>query len=242
LVVCNGRESKQKIFMNQAKIYLDSLSYEEQSKLLLNLTKYAKIEAKKKFWRTGNQTELPKGETAPSIVTLAFEEVLTPGDDGRNWNPETAPDFYKYMQGVIDSKLFHLSTGKDNKIFINETNRKFIANSENAKVLEVAEENFVAAKATRQFVDTEWLVRQQLSPEEELIAAERKKFYDEVLQEIYDAATGDAEVSAMIEAMDYNHNASREIAEFTGIEVDRIYNARKRLNTIVSKVKQKFDI
>lgn len=228
--------------MNQAKIYLDSLCHEEQSKLLLNLTKYAKNEAKKKFWRTGNHTELPKGETAPSIVSLALEEVLTPGDDGRNWNPETAPDFYKYMQGVIDSKLYHLATGKDNKIFVNETNRKFVAHSDNAEVLEVAEEKFVAAKATRQYEDKEWLVRKQLSPEEELIAAEQKKFYDQVIQAIYDAAANDAEVAAMIDAMDYNYNSSREIADFKGINVDRIYNARKRLNTIVSKVRQKFDI
>lgn len=230
--------------MNQAKIYLDSLSYDEQTKLLLNLTKYAKSEAKKKFWRTGNHTDLPKGETAASVVSLAFEKVLMTGDGARNWNPETAPDFYKYMQGIIDSRLFHLSTGEDNKIFINENNRHFAENGEGRKegVLAASEEKFVAAKATREFEDKEWLVRPQFSPEEEIIAAEKKAFYDRVLQAIYDAAADDTEVSAMIEAMDYNYSASREISEFTGIDIDRIYNARKRLNTIVSKVKQKFDI
>jgi hypothetical protein len=229
--------------MNQAKIYLDSLSYEEQTKLLLNLTKYAKYKAKQKeYWRTGNHLDLPKGETADSVVSLAFEEVLTPGDDGRNWNPETAPDFYLYMQSVIDSKLYHLATGKDNTIFLNQNNRKFAANYDGAELLDVAEEKFVAAKATRKFEDKEWLVREQLSLEDELIAAEQKEFYDQVLKAIFDAAAGDAEVSGMLDAMDYNYNTSREIANFKEIDVDRIYNARKRLNTIVSKVKQKFDI
>lgn len=234
--------SKQKAFMNQAKIYLDSLSCEEQTKLLLNLTKYAKNEAKKKFWRTGNHKDLPKGETATSVVSLAFEKVLMTGKDARNWSPETAPDFYKYMQGVIDSTLYHLATGEDNEILVNENNPKFAANYNGAEVLAIAEEKFVAAKATREFEDKEWLVRKQLSPEEELIAAEQKAAYDQIFSAIIEAAAGDAEVSAMIEAMDHNYNASREIAQFTGIDVDRIYNARKRLNTIVTKVKQKFDI
>lgn len=228
--------------MNQAKLYLDSLSFEEQTKLLLNLTKYAKRTAKKYFWRTKNHTELSKGETSSSVVSLAFEKILTTGDDARNWNPETAPDFYKYVQGVIDSLLFHLATGEDNKIFVNETNRKFVANQNGAEVLEVAEEKFVAAKATREFEDSEWLVREQLSPEDEMIAAEKKAFYDGVLQAISEEAAADREVAAMIEAMDYGCGASREIADFTGIDVDRIYNARKRLNTIVSQVRQKFDI
>lgn len=234
--------------MNQARLYLDALSAEEQDKLLFNLTKYAKNKAKNRyFWRTGTHTDLPDGETAPSIVSLAFERVLTTDKNdknSRNWNPETAPDFYKYMLGVIDSLLFHLATGEDNTILVNENNRQYARKDEETSVgvLAASEEKFIAAKATRKFEDSEWLVRNQPSPEDELVAAEEKAFNDQVLQTIYEAATDDAEVSAMIEAMDYNYKASREIAEFTGIDVDRIYNARKRLNTIVTKVKQQFDI
>lgn len=227
--------------MNQAKLYLDTLSYEEQDKLIVNLTKYAARKAKNKFWRTGNDEELSDAENVFSVVTLAFEKVL---DDKRIWNPEGEPEFIRYMFDVIDSLLSHLVTGKDNEIFVNENNRQFMRNGErkNVGVLAASEEKFVAAKATREFEDVEWLMRNQLSPEHELIAAEEKAFNDQVLQAIYETASGDAEISAMIEAMDHNYKASREIAEFTGIDVDRIYNARKRLNTIVTKVKQQFDI
>lgn len=227
--------------MNQAKLYLDTLSYEEQDKLVINLTKYAGRKAKNYFWRTKNDEELSDGENIFSVVTLAFEKVL---DDKRIWNPKVEPEFIKYMFDVIDSLLWHLATGKDNEIFVNENDRRYAANGErkNVGVLAASEEKFAAAKATRKFEDSEWLIRNQLSPEDELIAAEEKAFNDQVLQAIQEAAAGDAEVSAMIEAMDYNYSASREIAEFTGIDVDRIYNARKRLNTLVTKVKQQFDI
>lgn len=230
--------------MNQAKFYLDSLSYDEQTKLLLNLTKYAKAKAKGKFWRTGNHTDLSNAETAPSVVSLAFEKVLMAGDKGRTWNPKTAPDFFKYMQGVIDSLLYHMATGEDNEIFVNENNSRYAGKTEKerAGVLAVSEEKLIAAKATREFEDKEWLIRKQLSPEEELIAAEKKAFHDQVLKEIYEMSADDKDVSEMLEAMDHNYVASREIAEFMKIDVAQIYKARKRLNTIVTRVKQKFDI
>jgi hypothetical protein len=227
--------------MNQAKLYLDTLNYEEQNKLIINLTNYAAKKAKGKSWRTGNAEELPEAENTFSVVTLAFERVL---EGKRKWNPDTEPDFNKYMLDVIDSLLSHLATGKDNEIFVNENDSQFATNNErkNVGVLAAAEEKFVASKATKNFEEAEWLVRHQLSPEEELIAAEEKKFNDNVLQAICEAAADDYDVSAMIEAMGNNYVKSGEIAEYTGIDVDRIYNARKRLNTIVIKVKQKFDI
>jgi hypothetical protein len=219
----------------------DNLNYEEQDKLIINLTKYVVRKAKNKFWRTGNDEELSDGENIFSVVTLAFEKVL---DDKRIWNPETEPEFIKYMFDVIDSLLSHLVTGKDNDFFVNENTRQFATNGERKSfgVLAASEEKFVAAKATRKFEDSEWLIRNQLSPEDELIAAEEKAFNHQVLQAIQEAAANDADVSAMIEAMENNFTASRDIAKHTGIDVDRIYNARKRLNTIVTKVKQQFDI
>ena len=227
--------------MNQAQKYLDTLSFEEQDILLLNLTIYAANKAEGKFWRTGNKEELSEAENTFSIVTLAFERVL---EGRRNWDPKTEPDFYKYMLDVIDSLLSHLAEGKDNKIFINENNRRFAANDkrENVGVLNIAEEKYALSKETKKFEKAEWMVRNQPSPEDELLAAEVKTFHDKVIKEICKTTADDTEVSAMIEAMEYGYEKSKEIAEYTGIDVDRIYNARKRLNTAVNKVKQKFNI
>lgn len=227
--------------MNQARLYLDTLNAEEQDKLLFNLTKYAKRKAQEKFWRTGNGEELSDGENAFSVVSLAFEKVL---EGKRTWNSETEPDFTKYMLDTIDSLLFHLATGKDNKIFVNENDRRFAASGErkNAGALAVAEENFIAANDRKQFENSEWLVRNQLSPEDQLIAAEEKTQKAQVIKAIREAIADDNEVSAMVEAMENNIVKSRDIAGHTGIDVDRIYNARKRLNTIAAKVRQKFNI
>lgn len=225
--------------MNQARIYLDSLSDVEQTELLLNLTDYAESKARGKGWRTGNHVELSDAETCFSVVSLAFERVL---ENRRSWNPETEPSFKKYMFDVIDSLLSHLATGKDNRFFVNENSGRYAAvkNKENVGVLAVAEEKFIVAKDKKQFENSEWLVRKQPSPEDELINAEEKNFNDKVLQAIYEAITEDAEVSAMVEAMGRGIEKPEDIAAYAKIDIKRVYNARKRLNTISGRIRQKF--
>ena len=231
--------------MNQARIYLDSLSDVEQTELLLNLTDYTDIKARGKNWRTGNGVELSEGETSFSVVSLAFERVL---EGRRIWNPQTEPSFKKYMFDVIDSLLSHLAAGKDNRLFVNENSGRYapVKDKEKVGVLTVAEEKFVAEKNTKQFENSEWLMRKQPSPEDELIIAEenakRKKLNNEVLQAIHEAIADDAEVSAMVGAMERNIVKPEDIAEYTKIDVKRIYNARKRLNTVSARVRQKYKI
>lgn len=227
--------------MNQARIYLDSLRDVEQTELLLNLTDYAEGKAAGKDWRTGNKVELSDAETCFSVVSLAFERVL---EGRRVWNPETEPSFKKYMFDVIDSLLSHLATGKDNRLFVNENSGRYAAvkDKENVGVLAIAEEKFIAAKDRKQFENSEWLVRKQPSPEDELIIAEEKKFNDAVLQAIYEAIADDAEVSAMVAAMERGIEKPEDIADYAKIDVERIYNARRRLNTVKNRIRQKFKI
>lgn len=227
--------------MNQARIYLDSLSDVEQTELLLNLTDYAESKARGKDWRTGNHVELSDAETCFSVVSLAFERVL---EGRRIWNPETDPSFKKYMFDVIDSLLSHLATGKDNRFFVNEESGRYAAvkDKENVGVLAVAEEKFIVTKDRKQFENSEWLVRKQPSPEDELIIAEEKNFNDAVLQAIYKEIADDAEVAAMVKAMEHGIEKPEDIADYAKIDVKRIYNARKRLNTVSARIKQKFNI
>lgn len=227
--------------MNQARIYLDSLSDVEQTELLLNLTDYAEGKARGKGWRTGNHVELSDAETCFSVVSLAFERVL---ENRRVWNPETEPSFKKYMLDVIDSLLSHLATGKDNRLFVNENSGRYAAvkDKENVGVLAVAEEKFIAAKDRKQFENSEWLVRKQPSPEDESIIAEEKNFNDAVLQAIYEAIADDAEVAAMVGAMERGIEKPEDIADYAKIDVERIYNARRRLNTVKNRIRQKFKI
>lgn len=229
--------------MNQARIYLDSLSDVEQTELLLNLTDYAEGKARGKDWRTGNHVELSNAETYFSVVTLAFERVL---EGRRAWNPEAEPSFKKYMFDVIDSLLSHLARSKDNRLFVNEKSGRFVAalDRENDGVLTIAEEKFVCIKDQKQFENSEWLVRKQASPEDELILAEelaeKKDFHNKVLQAIYEAIADDEEVSAMVEAMKQGIEKPEAIAAFAKIDVERIYNARKRLNTVRNRIRQRF--
>lgn len=227
--------------MNEAKKYLEGLSYEEYTLLFLSLTKYAVKKAKDKTWRTGKGGELPGGETDDSIPSKAFVKVLT-GD--RVWNPEKHPDFMKYMFDVIDSLLSHLATGNENKLFVNENDGKFSVNSEGKEVgvLAAAEEGFVSSDIKGQYKDAGWLVRNQLTPEEELIAGEEKVFNDEILRSINDLIEDDSELTAMVEAMSEGINKPADIAKHTNIGIEKIYNAGRRLDRVVARVRKQFEI
>jgi hypothetical protein len=224
-------DSRAEQFMNDANKYLNNLSHDEFDLLYLKLVKYSVNVAKSKKWRTGNYLELPGGETPDSIVSSAFEKVLA-GD--RVWNSEKNPDFKKYMFDVIDSLLSHLATGGENKLFVNE--------KDDVDVLAVAEEGFVSSSIKGQYRNADWLVRKQLTPEEEAIAGEEKEFNSQVLRGIYDLIADDAELVAVVEAMRCGYEKSADIAEHTGIAVERIYNARKRLDRVAAKARKQFDI
>ena len=227
--------------MNEAKKYLDGLSYEEQTFLFLSLTKYATKKAKGKRWRTGSYLELPGGEMPDSIASLAIVKVST-GD--RVWNPEKHSDFMKYMFDVIDSLLSHLAEGNENTLFVNENDKKFSVNSEGREVgvLAVAEKGYISSDIKGQYEDAGWMVRNQLTPEQELIAGEEKEFNEKFLQSIDELTAGDSEVTAMVDAMKDAIIKPAEIAKHTGIEIDRIYNAGKRLDRIVARVRKQFEI
>ena len=228
--------------MNDAKNYLDGLSYEQQQLLLTDLTDYAVKKAKGKRWRTGNYLNLPNGETPDSIVSLAIIKVIT-GE--RVWNSERQPDFKKYLFDVIDSLLSHLAMSKDNAIFVNE--------KRDAAFLVVAEQEAILAKKKFYSEDADWLVRKQLSPEQELLEREeqaeeelkRREEHElncQILQSLRKQIGTDAELVAVVDAADNGLFKSADVAKFTGIDIKRIYDANKRLKRVVARVRKQFDI
>ena len=83
----------------------------ELQRMIMELGRYALSVSSKLRWRTRDATQLPRGETVDSIVSLAFTKVL---NGERQWDPVHAPDIKKYLMDVIDSLLYHLATSRDN--------------------------------------------------------------------------------------------------------------------------------
>ena len=77
------------------------MSEAELGNLIKELGRYAlSVSRSKPRWRTDDPVNLPRGESVDSIVSLAFEKLLT-GE--RVWNPEKEPELKSYLMGVIDS-------------------------------------------------------------------------------------------------------------------------------------------
>lgn len=208
---------------NKAHAALAQLTDEQWAQMISELGRYALSVSNKLHWRTGNPDMLPGGETYDSIVSRAIEKVLT---GKRRWDPQQDPDLKRYLMDVIDSLLNHLATGKENTLLT----RMPRSGSEAGAAWE-------AGTPTRQ-PDTAWLAQPALPPEAALLAKEEAQRNDRVLARLIQESSTDPELTQIIRAMQDGYGKAGEIAQVTGIPVTEVYNAMKRLDRKVIRVRQ----
>lgn len=215
--------------LNEAQKHLRLMSDEEQTKLILHLGWYALRVSNTLRWRTGDSVELPSGETIDSVVSLAFERVLS-GE--RQWNPQTDPDITKYLMDVIDSLLYHLATGKDNTMLTTVP----AEGSSDEAAWHVA----TRPHERKHEPDADWLARRSASPEQELLDREAAESEEAALTTLEEVVSDDAELTYILQAMRDGYDNPGEIAEIIGIDVREVYNAMKRLDRKVARVSRQF--
>jgi len=206
-----------------ARRLLAQMQDDELAEMILHLGRYTLRESNRLRWRTGDSVELPGGETVDSIVSLAFEKVLT-GE--RNWDPEKDPDLKKYLMNVIDSLLSHLATSKDNTILT------FVS------VGKCGDDENKPLNAEPQPVErsADWLARPVLSPELQLIKKEEEQRNERAIELLLAESGDDPTLIRIIQAMLEGHDKAGKIAEVTGISVKETYNSMKRLDRKTAKI------
>jgi hypothetical protein len=202
----------------EARAVLAQLSDDALQTLILELGRYALSVSRRLYWRTGNAVDLPRGETVDSIVSKAFTKVLT-GE--RRWNPQTAPDFQKYLMGVIDSLLNHLAQHKDN------TTLRAVPRRHDGSDAPLSP----APGAS------DWHQEPQ-DPESVLLHHEQTAYEDRVLQYLLDVSEDDPLVTQIIQAMRNGHDKPGDVATALGMSVSDVYNAMKRLDRKMMRVRQ----
>lgn len=208
---------------------LRSISEDEWRLLIKELGRYTLSISRRLRWRTRNAEELPDGETVESIVSKAIQKVFVGAiecadDDGRpkagvrRWNPEKDPDLKTYLMDVIKSTLGHMATSDENTLFqvIPEAGTTNEADWESG--------------SGQRTDDTEWLARPARTPEELLIEGETAEIEDRALDMLVEAASDDPILLKVIESMRAGNGKPAEIARATGINVQDIYKAMKRLD------------
>lgn len=217
--------------MNDAQKLLARMSSQEQEHLILRLGRYSERESKglgeRLNWRTGNSKELPKGETDGSIVSKAFELVLS---GKRKWNPQNDPDFAKYMMDVIDSLLSHLADSLDN--------RMLQVPPEAGDAKEAAWHGASRKHERTHERSADWMAQTALSPEQNLIEKEREAAEKRALTLLEKSIRGEDELVAIVEAIREGCAQNGEIAKRTGIDIRAVENAKKRLDRRIASVNQ----
>jgi len=207
----------------EARAHLAKLTDKQIGRLAKELGWYAVSVTTKLFWRTRNSMELPNGETIASIVSLAFEKLYS-GD--RKWEPQKDPDLKKYLMGVIDSLLYHLSTSKDNTLL-----------SATSDVTRQTGSDWEAGSKERR-PEREWLVVSARTPEELLIAAETAQREERVLDELAKACSEDDQLTRILGVVREGCDQPGAIAKATGIRIKDIYSAFKRLDRKATAIRK----
>lgn len=205
--------------MRDAHQALAQMSEADLGNMIKELGRYAlSVSRSKPRWRTDGPTHLPRGESVESIVSLAFEKVLS-GE--RVWNPDKEPDLKTYLMGVIDSLLSHLSRHKDNTAVI--------AMPETAEHIDRG-------------VAVDWQAQPLADPETALLVQEQKRYEAQAVQLLLDTSRDDPVVLHIIRAMQAGHAKAGEIAEVLGIAVIEVYNAMKRLDRKIVRTREQLHV
>ena len=206
----------------EARAALAQLSDDALQTLILELGRYALSVSSRLYWRTGNAVDLPRGETVDSIVSKALTQVLS-GE--RRWNPQTAPDLQQYLMGVIDSLLSHLARHKDNTML------------RAVPRLDAHPDDRREALLRPTPGATAWHQEPQ-DPESVLLQHEQTAYEDRVLQHLLDVSQDDPLVTQIIWTMRDGHDKPGEVATALGLPVSDVYNAMKRLDRKMMRVRQ----
>ena len=184
---------------------LEELEQADWNRIYRELPKYTYLKVKRLSWRNQSYENLPQGKTPLDIVQEAIAKVF---NGTRQWNPDEI-DLLNYLKTVVDSLVNHLVESKNHKIL------QRLPETENGVSLEEVLP-----------LDASSLSSRPKTPEEILLEQERE---EQVWSEIIDAADGDVELEILVDSIMEGNSKPAEMAEEKGIDVQRIYQLRRKL-------------
>lgn len=190
----------------------DLLQKADWPRISLELTDYAGMKVQRLRWRTGSRGDLPQGNTAEDLAYDAIGRVL--GGE-RRWDPDQNPELLPYLKAVVDSLVSHLGESDEHRRV-----RRFPQTEEGADFEEVLHLADPEAPTARH------LPQRPATPEEDLLRKERE---GKVVDEIFKAVHGDAELELLVDAVMEGHTKPAEIAQAKGMEPRRVYQLIRKL-------------
>jgi DNA-directed RNA polymerase specialized sigma24 family protein len=178
----------------------------EWEEVLERLTLYADNCLVRLTWRGLKRAKggaVPGGIEAADLAQAAIVDVI---EGARRYDRAAQPDFFRFLQDVVDSKVNHLATSAENR----KSRRPADSLDDDAPVLDRVDR---APPPEDQVADDEALAR--------------------LRGEARDAVAKDPLARQIFECLDASVTKPGEIATLLGISVEEIYNAQKRLARLV---------
>ena len=182
----------------------------EGEKIWLLLLEYAGNLARRYGWRAG--TTLPEGASPDSVAKDVLIKVI---QGERAWDPEKEPSLLIALKGMVRSDLGHLFSGYEARM-IEPVDRPLSGEFERtADSFPVGDPN----------------------PEQSLLQSERARLEMTALDLIREAVESrkNPELEAVFLAL-YYADSPKEIADMTGIPVERVYTLGRELDRIAAKI------
>lgn len=178
------------------------LTEEQWAEALERLTLHARRRYDRLVWRG---VPAARGGTAPGGVEpadLAAETIIDVIEGRRVWNAEIEPDFQRFLAGVVDSKLSHLSRSLENR--------------------SVRGGDWGAGSGAHPD-----LIPSDAHPPDTHLSAEEER--DKLQAIVLSLVKGDVLLEQVVDCLTEGITKPAEMATRIGVEVREIYNAQKRL-------------
>jgi DNA-directed RNA polymerase specialized sigma24 family protein len=180
------------------------LTADQWTELVERLTLHASSKLRRLHWRGVSGSLGGKTPGGIEAVDLAQSAILDVIEGKRTWDPQADPDFLKFLQGVVDSKVSHLVEGLENR-----KSRRLgpaSAGDENSGAYEVEASG--------------------PSPAELVVNRDSAETFRAA---VIKCLEGDDLAYKVLECLEAEYTKPSEIAEMLGISVADVNNAQKRL-------------
>lgn len=197
---------------DETKAMLAAMTDTDWHELLERLTLYADNRLIRLTWRGLKRA---KGGAVPGGVEaadLAQETIIDVIEGIRQYDSAAHPDFQRFLQDVVDSKVNHLATSAENR----KSRRPADSLDDDAPPLDRVDRS---PPPEDQVAEHELLVR--------------------LHGEAREAVANDPLARQIFECLEADVTKPGEIAALLGISVEQIYNAQKRLARLVDKVRRR---
>lgn len=201
-------------------------------KIYPQLVTYALNRAKELYWRTGSHQDLAEGKNPEDLVNEAIQKVF---EGTRAWDPEKDSDLATFLKYSVLKSMFNVLARSGDNILVD----KLKTRCDEEGGLEDPP-NIAAPEAPHAY---ELGSKPPIDPELKLLLKEdddaREMQAKQHVSALFEEAKNDEEVSKLLESMMEGITKPQEIATYTDLRIEQVYNAQKRLRRMAKNLRFK---